>query len=111
MSVRGWGVLLVFIFILSGCAHFPPDQFTEIYITSRPRSVEVYSAHNGQYLGETPLTLRYDRGSYPFPSSVAALVFKNQCGSDSEIFVIDRWASTQSDATLRANNILAEIEC
>ena len=110
--VRFSSLALVSALVVSGCAEFVPEpEFGEVFISSRPRSAEIYSAHNGQFLGETPLTIRFDRSSNPFGSEVASIVARNRCGSNSEIFVIDRWFDDREQATINSNNILISIPC
>lgn len=79
------------------------QQYAALYVRSEPENAQAWSGKSGQYLGDTPFVLRYERTNGD-ANPVAVIVFKKTGFQTSFTIVeIDRWRSTWAEANVDQN--------
>jgi hypothetical protein len=92
--------------LLSGCA----NQYAVLYVNSQPEIVKVWSGTDGQYLGQTPLTVQYTRTPFDTSNKFALVIFeKKNYQTTFKAVQIDKWASTWLDANINQNTVSANL--
>lgn len=94
-------IMLPMLMALSGCAE---KKFAELYIVTPERSVDVYSASNGSFLGITPLSKVFETSSYKHDSLVFPVILvRDGYKTEQRVVLITGWMSTKQDAMLMEN--------
>lgn len=89
---------------VSGCA-----QYADLYITSKPWGLDLWSGVNGQYLGRTPTDVRYTRSPFSNSDVTQVVFFQGECyQSEFKVVLIDKWERDWNSAIISENTLYAE---
>ena|GEM_PF-3968234 len=109
---RQWMLLCAAVLLLSGCV-----KFAVVYVNAKDTdsqssvSVDVFSAKDGLYLGETPLNLDFEKLS-TMPNPTLSLLIIGECyPAHWQLIEISNWAPSRQQARDAAfkNEVLFKI--
>lgn len=95
---------------LGACSTLKAQLYVNTVVNQASDSAEVYTATEGQFLGNTPLTKAYTRRfGDPAVIYLPVVVFKDGFKPVHKVLVINKWVDDGEDPTLNANNYQIEL--